>query len=171
MSGAVGRAPDLRLVAPYGELGASTRVRALAWLEHLGLSAELHTYLGTPDTRPGRLLRQPGAVLRAEAGLRTSARRSDGKPLLLLRNATPFSSGRVEERILRAASHAVYDFDDALMVQQPGALARLFSRARAWRRAVGAADVVIAGNEYLADAAAEHAREVVVVPTCVAPQE
>jgi glycosyltransferase involved in cell wall biosynthesis len=157
----------LRVVAPYGPTAASTRVRALEWLEHLGLDADLSLYLGTGTTRLGDLRRDPAGVLRAERHLRRMRRTVDDAPLLLVRNASPLSNGWIERRLLRAASHGVFDFDDALMVQQPGVANHVFSRARAWRRAVAAADTVIAGNTYLADAASALNDSVTVVPSCV----
>jgi glycosyltransferase involved in cell wall biosynthesis len=160
---------DAVLVAPYGPAGASTRVRGLDWFDHVGLRPELKTYLGTQDTTPSTLLRRPASVVRAEGRIRLWARGRGRGPLLLLRNATPLSNGGVERRLLRSSTHGVYDFDDALMVQQPGLAASVFSRARVWRRAVQAADTVIAGNDYLADAASDLASDVVVVPTCVEP--
>jgi glycosyltransferase involved in cell wall biosynthesis len=160
---------DLRVVAPYGPTGASTRVRALDWVDHLGLSADLTSYLGTGTTGLGDLGRDPRGVLRAEVGLRRMRREVGDRPLLLVRNASPLSNGAVEASLLRAAGRGVYDFDDALMVQQPGLANALFSRARTWRRAVAAADVVLAGNDHLADAASSYQDHVTVVPSCVEP--
>ncbi len=161
----------LHVVAPYGPTGASTRVRALDWLAHLGLDADVETYLGTGSTGLGVLTSRPREVLAAEARLRRLRTEVAGGPLLLVRNATPLSNGGIESALLRRAGHGVYDFDDALMLQQPGAANRLFSRARAWRRAVAAADVVVAGNDHLADAASAHSTNVVVVPSCVEPDD
>lgn len=159
----------LSVVAPYGASGASTRVRALDWLDHLGLRADVHDYLGTSTAGLGDVARRPLAAARAEAMLRRGVRTLHDRPLLLVRNASPLSNGGVESALLRAAGHGVYDFDDALMVQQPGLTRAVFSKARAWRSAVASADLVIAGNEHLAEAAARHARDVVVVPSCVEP--
>jgi glycosyltransferase involved in cell wall biosynthesis len=144
------------------------RVRGVEWFEHVGVEPELRTYLGTPDTSARTLGRHPVRVARAELALRTRETLST-RSLFLLRNATPLSNGAVEARLLRSAAHGVYDFDDALMIQQAGVVAGIFSRARVWRRAVEAADVVIAGNDYLADAASAHSSNVTMIPTCVEP--
>jgi glycosyltransferase involved in cell wall biosynthesis len=155
-------------VAPYGTSGASTRARALDWAQHLGVDIEPHFYLGSGNTRPVTLLRDPLGVVRAEIGLRRLRRRPPRR-LLLVRNASPFSNGRLERGLLATAGRGVYDFDDALMVPQPGSVAHVFSRARAWAAAVRAADHVIAGNEWLAAAAVELNPRVTVIPTCVDP--
>lgn len=159
----------LRVVAPYGATGASTRVRALDWLDHLGLAADLTTYLGTGTTQLGDLRRDPLGVLGAEVGLRRLRRQVRDAPLLLVRNASPLSNGGIESHLLRASRRGIYDFDDALMVQQPGTANRVFSRARVWHRAVDAADLVIAGNDHLADAASGIHDRITVIPSCVEP--
>jgi glycosyltransferase involved in cell wall biosynthesis len=67
----------------------------------------------------------------------------------------------------------VYDFDDAMFVGSgpgTGLGSRLVKgEARRWARYVAAAQLVIAGNEYLASAASERAGRVEVVPSCVDP--
>ncbi|MGY1698674.1 glycosyltransferase [Geodermatophilus sp. SYSU D00766] len=72
---------------------------------------------------------------------------------------------------MRRAPFAAYDFDDALQWDTSGGVlrSRLFSKARTCRMAVGAADVVMAGSDVLGNWAAEHSRNVVVIPSCVEP--
>ncbi|WP_158657481.1 glycosyltransferase [Blastococcus saxobsidens] len=89
--------------------------------------------------------------------------------LLLSRTATPLTTGRLEAGLLTAARRGVYDFDDALYADRRGGVHRLFAKPRAWSRAVAAADVVVAGNATLAQAAREYNDAVVVVPSCVEP--
>jgi glycosyltransferase involved in cell wall biosynthesis len=156
-------------VASYGPGGSSARVRILDWLVHTGLTAELHEYLGAADNQPGTLARSPLRVLSAEAALRRLPAQLAGRNLLLSRRATPFSSGRLEARLLTGAARGVYDVDDALYADTGGLLRRAWSAPAVWQRAVAAADVVIAGNEVLAERAAVHADEVVIIPSCVEP--
>lgn len=160
----------LQVVVPYGPKGSSARVRAFDWLEHTGLLAQVHDYLGLPVNSPALVLRDPLAAAQAEAQLwRLSTRVSDDT-VFLVREASPFSRGHVEAAILRRARRAVYDFDDALMVQAPGLVEQVFSKAAKWRRCVARADVVIAGNEWLAEAAsAAGAPDVRLIPSCVEP--
>ena len=63
----------------------------------------------------------------------------------------------LEQQVRRRARRLVYDVDDAIHRQRPAKFATL------WRTA----DVVIAGNDWLADAAREHCGDVVTIPTCV----
>lgn len=164
-------APErLQVVVPYGPEGSSARVRAFDWLDHTGLAAQVHDYLGLPVNSPALVLRDPRAAARAEAHLWRLSRRVGRDNVLLVREASPFSRGHVEAAILRGAARAVYDFDDALMVQAPGLVERVFSKTAKWRRCIDRADVVIAGNDLLAEAASgAGARDVRLIPSCVEP--
>jgi glycosyltransferase involved in cell wall biosynthesis len=154
---------DLTVVASYGRTAGSARVRMYDWLDHLGLRAREYAYLGTSRLGLGALARRPLDVARAEAGLRRIG--SGDGPVLLSRRASPLSRGGLEARILGRARRGVYDFDDALAVDSRSP----FPIATIWRRAVSAADVVIAGNELLAEQAREHSDRVVMIPSCIEP--
>ena len=142
-------------------------MRVFDWLDHLGLTAESSTYLGTSRNGLGTLVRKPGAVVRAERHLRRLLRTAGDSTLLLSRQASPFSNGSIERRLLTAAERGVYDFDDALMHTPSGLRETVWSKKRTWNASVRAADVVIAGNSYLAERAAELNDTVVVIPSCV----
>lgn len=156
---------ELTVVASYGRSAGSSRVRAYDWVDFLGLQATEMSYLNTSNLSPKTVVRRLPQVLSAERRLRGSSARS--KRVLLSRRATPFSRGRVERRLLRQAEWGVYDFDDAIWVPQTGLQGAIFPLAEVWRTALSAADRVIAGNDYLAERASRHARDVVVVPSCV----
>jgi glycosyltransferase involved in cell wall biosynthesis len=158
-------------VASYGAAGSSARVRILDWLAHTGVAAERHEYTGAADNQPATLLRSPLRLLDAEAGLRRLAGRISQRTLLLGRRATPFSSGAIEARLLTAAGRGVYDVDDALYADTGGLRHRLWSAPRVWQQAVRAADVVIAGNEILAERATLDGADVVIIPSCVEPDD
>lgn len=161
----------LTTVSAYGPSGASTRVRLYDWLDHLGLESEDHRFLGRASNPPREVLKQPLAVLRAELGLRRLADRVSQRTVLLSREATPFGAGSIEARLLSKAAHGVYDYDDALYAGYPGRLSALLRPIdRVWRKAVRAADVVIAGSDLLAEPASALAGEVVVIPSCIEPE-
>jgi hypothetical protein len=158
----------IRVVTQYGPRESATRVRVLHWLQRAGFDAEVLRYLGTGHLGPRVLLRSPGAVARAEVGLRRAAlRRTD--VVVMQRQASPFSRGGIEERLLRGARHSVVDVDDAVQWNWRSGLTGLVRRPTAFLRAVRAADVTIAGNDLLADWASDQCREVVTIPTCVEP--
>ncbi|MCI9888354.1 glycosyltransferase family 4 protein [Micrococcales bacterium 31B] len=156
----------LHTVARYGRGGASSRVRLYDWLDYLSLDAVENNYLGGNDTSLRFVIRNAGAVLRAERALRRLVTDCQGQRLILSRSASPLSSGGIEERLLRAAGHAVYDFDDALY-ERGRTRTNPFSLSDTWRRSCAAADVVIAGNEELASHALAVSRNVHVIPSCV----
>lgn len=69
----------------------------------------------------------------------------------------------------KKARRLVFDFDDAILFRPLPDRRKASSRARRFRVAIGAADLVIAGNDYLRDLAAPYARKTVVIPTAVDP--
>ena len=163
-------ADRLTLVSAYGAEAATTRARGLEWAAHVGMKVDLLDYVGGSTNRPSDLARHPGAAWAAERELRDLA---VAGPLLLLREASPFSRGGIESRLLRAGTPGVYDLDDALYadVRHLPDPAALFPKQAKAERAARSARRVIVGNEVLAGWAARHNRDVVVVPTCVEPED
>lgn len=152
----------------YGRGAGSARVRIYDWFDHLNVAGTISSYLNLSSSNARTLVRHPLGIVAAEARLRTRID-SVATTALISRQATPFSNGGVEHRILTRAALGVYDFDDALMHTPDSRLERIWSKRRIWKRSVQSADVVIAGNEYLAQAAQEHNTNVVIIPSCVAP--
>lgn len=161
------QAPVVDAVTTYALTAASPRVRLADWFAHEGVTARWHTYADTRDVLPGTLLAHPLRVARAEATIRRAA---PAEVLMLSREATPWSLGAVESRLLRTARWGVYDVDDALF-DDPSPVRRLMRFQEKWRRMVSAADVVIAGNDYLAERASRDASDVRIVPSCVEPDD
>ncbi|MCT1603730.1 glycosyltransferase [Dermacoccus nishinomiyaensis] len=157
---------SLDVFSMYSPAAGSTRVRIYDWLEHLGLEAAEHQFAGLPNAGVSTLLSHRSEVARAEARVRRVP--VEGRSVLMSREASPFSRGAVEERILRQAGHSAYDFDDALF-HDVSPRRRAFGGSRKFERAVAAADVVIAGNAYLAEWAAQFADDVRIIPSCVDP--
>jgi glycosyltransferase involved in cell wall biosynthesis len=157
--------PVIDAVSTYGLRAGSPRVRLADWFDHEGLVARWHTYAGTSDVRPGTMLRHPLAVGCAELAVRRQVR---ADILTLSREASPWSLGGVEEALLARAGRGVYDVDDAIF-DDPSPVRRLMRFERKWKRMLGAADVVIAGNDYLAERASRDARDVRMIPSCVEP--
>lgn len=159
---------DFYAVTPHGPKSASSRVRVFGWLERIPNRAHVHSYAGLATSSPSALFAHPRSVLAAEARIRALVRLSVSR-LLMHREVSPFSRGDLESRLLRSAELAVYDFDDALQCDTgEGPLyRRLAPKSRKALLAVRSADRVIAGNEVLADWAAIHNPNVVVIPSCV----
>ncbi len=154
-------------VTPYGRGAPSSRVRVLSWLERSQLEWVSHTYIGHRNADAAHLLRHPLTVAAAEREIRRLAIRRPDR-LLLHREASPFTRGGTERRLLRSSTFSIYDFDDALQWDTGGsAVRRLFAKPLKAAAGVASADRVVAGNAVLADWAAEHCDDVVVVPSCV----
>ena len=164
-----GTTPSLSTYSSYGRDAGSARVRVFDWLAHLNIKANSRTYLDQSNNSPRSLLAHPFGMALAEVNLRADAACRTGRTVLVSRQASPFSAGHIEARLLRRSRHGVYDFDDALMNSPFGDAGRKTLKQRAWRRAVAAADVVIAGNDHLASAASRFNENVVVIPSCVEP--
>lgn len=159
---------DLVALSSYSVRAGSTRVRLYDWFAHLGLRAEAQCYAGLPNGRPGTLARHLPQVLAAERRLR----RLDltGRRVILSRSASPLSRGGIERRLLGQSAHAVFDFDDAihLVVNWRDRVADATAK---FETCVRAADVVIAGNDLLAEVAADLHDNVVMIPSCIEPDD
>jgi glycosyltransferase involved in cell wall biosynthesis len=155
-----------RIVSSYGRRGSSSRVRLYDWMDHLGADFNEMNYVDSADNSLSTLARRPLDVVMAELRLRKT-RGLEAERVILSRKASPFSNGSVEAGLMRRAGLGVYDFDDSVMTMPKHGAQRIWSTARAWQASVEAADVVIAGNDYLANWAEEINRNVVVIPSCV----
>jgi glycosyltransferase involved in cell wall biosynthesis len=160
----------LYVVAPYGRNGGSSRVRVFEWLDRIDDPRVVRSYISHHNAQPSELVRHPAAILAAECRLRRIGGRRPGR-LLLQREASPLSRGGLERRLLASAEFSVYDFDDALYCDwgAGGRLRRIAPKAPKAFTAVAMADRVVAGNPVLAEWAAERCRDVVMIPSCVAP--
>lgn len=159
-------------VATYGKAGSSARVRIYDWLDYLGLSeVTSHEYLGKADNSFGTLAKHLPGVLAAERSLRFLAKEGTDDTLLMSREASPLSNGRLESKILRSAQYSVYDFDDAIFHNAAPFPYNLYPKGKVWERSVSSADHVIAGNEYLANQAENYAPSVQMIPSCVHPDD
>jgi len=97
----------------------------------------------------------------------------------LLRKAADFDTVLLQKRLLtvgavhylrRHAKRLVYDFDDAVLFRSSGKGGSVSgTRRRRFRAILRAADLVIAGNEWLRELAEPHAKQVVILPTTLDP--
>lgn len=158
---------DISVIASYGKNGSSSRVRLFQWLDFLQIDADIHDYISSADNSFSTLTKNFSKVISAEIELRNFARNRHPKRLFLSRQASPFSNGSLEARLLKNAEFSVYDFDDALMHYPSSKKEMLWSKRKTWERSVATADLVIAGNEFLANKAEEHNKEIVIIPSCV----
>lgn len=149
----------LDIVVPHPATNGSVRTRSIEWVRRL-------------ENRPS----SAGTTV-AFHGPGFDGQGAADERVLLLRNARRFTRGRSEASLLRHARLGVYDLDDGLPWDDgnlPGLghwWKRPWPRSLVARRAAEAADRVIAGNDTLANWAAQHCRDVRVIPTCVEPTD
>jgi len=160
----------IHVVTPYGRNAGSSRVRVYEWLDRISEPRVVSGYISHHNAKPSDLARHPVAVMAAERRLRRMASRSP-EHLLLHREASPLSRGRLERRLLSSSAFSIYDFDDALQWDWGAGspLRRIAPKAPKTLIAAQTSDRVVAGNCVLAEWAAEYNRDVVMIPSCVAP--
>ena len=158
--------PTITAVATHGRTAPSTRVRLTDWFDFLEVSdVEYLFHAGLGSNRIGEARRFIPALLAAERDTRRASRIKRNR-LLISREASILSHGSIERAFLRNSEHSSYDIDDALFHDNIG-LRRTYGRPAKARSAASAADVVIAGNEYIANWAAYYARDVRIIPSCI----
>jgi len=96
----------------------------------------------------------------------------------LLRKCSDFDLVFVQKRLFpgwqirllrKRARRLVYDFDDAVMFPPAARRPRSYTRRRRFAAMARAADLLIAGNDYLARQAMQWTAQVIVVPTAIDP--
>jgi glycosyltransferase involved in cell wall biosynthesis len=161
-------AQSLMVLSPYGHLAPSTRVRLYDWLDYLGLSAFRSGYAGLANNSLRSITTHSAMVIEAERRTRSMVSHVSRSVVLLSREASPWSHGGLESRLLRNAGRGVYDLDDALFADRNG-WRKVLGKEPKCRRSIEAADQVVVGNEYLAAYAEQHASNIAIIPSCVDP--
>jgi glycosyltransferase involved in cell wall biosynthesis len=175
-----GKSTTLRVAAQtaYPISVASSRVRLAGFVPQLRAhGVDLRYEPALTDEEYSAITSDAGAGRKAASLSRAAGRLLAGRlrgrndvPMLVhrLRFLTPLPGIEPARRV------DVYDFDDALFIGSILAPNRRFGwlkrEAEHWLSYVRRARLVIAGNDYLAQRAREHARSVEVVPSCVDPE-
>lgn len=149
----------------YSRSAGSSRVRLYDWFDHLGISSCDHPYSNASSISIRQLVCNPCEAFLAERSLRKHA----GGVAMISREASPFSSGRLESQIFSRSDRGIFDIDDALF-NDIRLRRKVFGGAAKFEIAAAAANVVIVGNPYLAEWAHRHSENVVVIPSCVEPK-
>ena len=165
-------------IATNPETGASTRFRVLQWERHLaraGFSLSLDAFFSTAGAealyRPRRRLAKVTHLLAGAARRAVTFGRAARTADMLFIHREPFPLGRrlFLRAIERFPGPVIYDYDDAMFLPQRmgrGWLSRL-EDLETPSEMMRISDVVLAGNEFLADYARRYAKRVVLLPTCI----
>lgn len=146
--------------------GASSRYRVFQYLPHLeanGIQAEVQSFM---DAQLYRLMMNPGHSLSKALGtlgatwrrLWTLRRWRDYDVLYLQRELFPFGKPVIERWLKRRGAILLFDYDDALFIKKPSRynhLATLLRSGDKTRVLFRLVDCVIAGNDWLREAACE----------------
>lgn len=169
-------------VAPYPRSAPSTRFRVaqlIPALASLGVDVHLHPFLSEGDyavVRRGVSSEALGAVVRGFEGVRSvlaTASRYDA--VLVQRGIGLLLDGLLLQSLVRTNVPLLYDFDDSVFLPQERGrrwVEMLRAPARTTRDFCRGAEVILAGNEYLAGWArdavgSENASRVTVLPSAV----
>ena len=92
--------------------------------------------------------------------------------VIFIQRELSFLPSDIFARILaKSGAKIIYDFDDAIWLPPAGSSTSILSRHNKIPKLIGLADVVIAGNNFLADYAKQHNNNVVIVPSVVDTDE
>lgn len=144
------------------------------WAAH-GYTVELAALLDERDDRlfyaPGSLLGKAGVFLRGWWRRWRQVRKAGEADIILIqREAFMTGSTRFERALARSGRPVIYDFDDAIWLLDVSEANKRLSWLKdpsKTARIIALADLVIAGNEYLADYARRFNLRVEVIPTVV----
>jgi len=165
-------------IATHGEAGPSTRFRVLQWeplLRQWGFSLSLRAFFSAEMTvafyQPGRLIAKALEIVTGSARrLATLASLSKEADIVLVhREIFPLGQRPLWNVLERFPGPIIYDYDDAMFLPQRAGRGMLgwMERVETPQAVMRLCEVVLAGNQFLADYASAYARRVVVLPTCL----
>jgi glycosyltransferase involved in cell wall biosynthesis len=151
----------------------------LGHLERNGYRCEVSPIVSEADDRilyrPGNYLRKAAFVRRSIAIRQRDVRRMNEFDLIFIfREALMTRSIRFEQRFRRSRAKLVFDFDDAIWLQNVSEANKWFSwvkDAGKTSKLITLSDLVFAGNAYLAGYARRFNPDTVVVPTTIDTEE
>jgi hypothetical protein len=158
---------NLIAISSYSRLGGSTRVRLYDWLDWSKKKYKTYEFLGRNTNDLGTVIKSKKETLSALKHLYLLPKIVQDKTVILSRQASPFGFGGIESKILQNSAFGIYDFDDALFTEQFGLKTFVRSNRQICNNSITAADVVIAGNDYLADYSSNYSNNVFVIPSCI----
>ena len=165
-------------IATHGEAGPSTRFRVLQWepwLRQWGFSLSLRAFFSAEMTialyQPGRPVAKALEILAGSARrLATLASLSKEADIVLVhREVFPLGQRPLWKALEQFPGPIIYDYDDAMFLPQRAGRGMLgwMEQVQTPKAVMRLSEVVLAGNQFLADYASAYARRVVVLPTCI----
>ncbi len=151
----------------------------LPWLERNGFQCTLSYLIDAEDDKylykPGNFLRKLGFVRRSFSKRRADvARTKEFDIVFVCREALMTRSIAFEKAFRDRGARIIYDFDDSIWLSNVSEANRRWSWVKdpgKTAKIIALSDVVLAGNEYLADYARKSNPNVVVIPTTIDTEE
>lgn len=151
----------------------------LSFLKSRGYGYDFSFLIDADDDRvfykPGNLLRKSAIFLKAALKRYQDVRNADQYDLVYIqREAFMTGSSWFEKRFSRSKAAMVFDFDDAIWnhdVSEGNKSFAWLKDASKTKRIIAHSDLIIAGNRYLADYAAQYNPNVLIIPTTIDTDE
>ncbi|MCB0764386.1 MAG: glycosyltransferase family 4 protein [Flavobacteriales bacterium] len=151
----------------------------LSFLERNGYACELSYLVEEADDRilyrKGNFIQKLGLVRRSIARRRADVARMNAFDIIFVcREALMTRSTVFEKAFSRGRARVVFDFDDSIWLQNVSEANRTWAwvkDAGKTAKLIAMADLVFAGNQYLADYARNHNVNVRIVPTTIDTEE
>jgi glycosyltransferase involved in cell wall biosynthesis len=168
----------LLVLSPVPAEGAGCRFRVMQYvpaLEQAGFSVTVAPFFDRPFFemvyKPGHYAGKLAAFCRQSLErLKLLLSRDRYDAFFVYREAYPFGPPLLETLLARAGRPLIYDFDDAIFLNNSSDANR-FTSGLKYPQKVGPiirqSSLVLAGNQYLAEYARGYSRSVEVLPTCV----
>lgn len=121
--------------------------------------------------RPGHIQQKAALVLRSAKKRRSDVKRANEYDFIFIqREAFIGASTWVEKQFARSKAKVIFDFDDAIWkldISEANKKYGWFKNPQKTFKIFQYADVIIAGNDYLAEKAREYNPNVVIIPTTI----
>lgn len=147
----------------------------LEWLESQGFQCELSFLLSEEDDKKfyskGHYLTKAWLMFRHYQKRKFDLKRANEYDIIfIVREALMFGLTKFEVGFSKSRAKVIFDFDDAIWLNDTSVANQMF----AWmknpskiKRSIAHADLIFAGNQYLADFAKRYNPQVQIVPTTV----
>lgn len=167
--------PKLFALTPYPTRSADTRYRIeqfMPALESAGWKVTLRPFMNerlfTIYNQPGEKLEKIGLTLKClMERLKDLAVAEKADVVLLHKEAFPFGPPWIEKAFRKRAKTIIYDMDDAYWTHPPQfrQIGNKFRDPKRIQKILGMSDIILAGNDFLAEYARQYNPNVIVFPT------
>lgn len=154
-------------IIPARQNIASQRIRGFDWFDFTNTPYSIHEIGDIGISRSNFTRTYKDFFLRRKNEVSLIEKVKNRNIFVCREIKTGIAKGRLERLVFKSAKHSVYDFDDAIMLLKNKIS---FGSYYSWLNSVQMADIVIAGNDLLAEYASKYNKNTVIIPTVVNPK-